>query len=138
MICLDTNVAIAVLKDVASPVLSRFEDALLNKTPMAVSSIVLFELQYGVMKSSQRAANAARISEFSSGPVQVLNFDAADAEEAGEIRATLKRAGTPIGPYDILIAAQARRRDALLVTANTREFRRVPGLQIEDWTTRSI
>ena len=134
MICLDTNAAIAVLKDVASPVLSRFEDALLNKIPMAVSSIVLFELQYGVMKSRERAGNAARIAEFSSGPVQVLDFDAEDAEEAGEIRATLKRAGTPIGPYDILIAAQARRRDALLVTANTREFRRIPGLQIEDWT----
>ena len=70
--------------------------------------------------------------------MQVLDFDAEDAEEAGDIRATLQRAGTPIGPYDILIAAQARRRDALLVTANTREFARVPGLQIEDWTTDSI
>lgn len=138
MICLDTNAVIAVLKDVVSPVLLRFEDALLNNVPVAMSSIVLFELQYGVMKSRERAGNAARIAEFSSGPVQVLDFNAEDAEEAGEIRATLKRAGTPIGPYDILIAAQARRRDALLVTANTREFRRVPGLQIEDWTTRSI
>jgi tRNA(fMet)-specific endonuclease VapC len=138
MICLDTNAVIAVLKDVVSPVLLRFEDALLNNVPVAMSSIVLFELQYGVMKSRERAGNAARIAEFSSGPVQVLDFNAEDAEEAGEIRATLKRAGTPIGPYDILIAAQARRRDALLVTANTREFRRVPGLQIEDWTTRSV
>jgi tRNA(fMet)-specific endonuclease VapC len=68
-----------------------------------------------------------------SSPVQVLTFDAMDAQEAGDIRARLRRAGTPIGPDDILIAAQARRRNALLVTANTREFAQVPGLRIEDW-----
>lgn len=134
MICLDTNAVIVLLKDESSPVLSRFELALLHNLPMAISSIVLFELHYGVQKSTQRSRNAARIEEFSSGPIQVLQFDAEDAEEAGDIRATLHRAGTPIGPYDILIAAQARRRDAVLVTANTREFRRVPALKIEDWT----
>ena len=63
-----------------------------------------------------------------------MTFDAEDAHEAGDIRALLERAGTPIGPYDILIAAQARRRGATLVTANTREFARVPGLKTEDWT----
>jgi hypothetical protein len=57
------------------------------------------------------------------------------AEEAGEIRAAIERAGTPIGPYDVLIAAQARRRSALLVTANTGELARVPGLNAEDWAT---
>ena len=56
-----------------------------------------------------------------------------DAEEAGNIRAALERAGKPIGPYDVLIAAQARRRGATLVTANEREFARVPGLKTEDW-----
>lgn len=66
--------------------------------------------------------------------MRVLNFDQDDAREAGEIRATLRAAGTPIGPYDVLIAAQARRRDAVLITTNTREFVRVPGLRIEDWT----
>ncbi len=60
-------------------------------------------------------------------------FEPEDAEEAGDIRAELERAGTPIGPYDVLIAAQARRRNALLVTANMGEFTRVPGLRIEDW-----
>jgi tRNA(fMet)-specific endonuclease VapC len=60
-------------------------------------------------------------------------FEPEDAEEAGDIRAELERAGTPIGPYDVLIAAQARRRSALLVTANMGEFTRVPGLRIEDW-----
>jgi tRNA(fMet)-specific endonuclease VapC len=57
------------------------------------------------------------------------------AEEASDIRFTLERAGTPIGPFDILIAAQARRRGALLVTANGREFGRVPGLRFDDWAS---
>jgi tRNA(fMet)-specific endonuclease VapC len=64
---------------------------------------------------------------------QVLSFESGDAEEAGEIRSALERMGTPIGPYDVLVAAQARRRDALLVTANEREFARVPRLKFEDW-----
>ena len=63
------------------------------------------------------------------GPLQVLSFDSDDAREAGDIRATLEQAGTPIGAYDILIAAQARRRAATLVTANMREF-----LRVEDWS----
>jgi len=60
-------------------------------------------------------------------------LDAEDAREAGNIRAALFKLGTPIGPYDILIAAQARRRDAILVTSNEREFARVSGLKMEDW-----
>ena len=63
-----------------------------------------------------------------------MPFEPEDAEEAGDIRAALERAGTPIGPYDVLIAAQARRLDALLVTANTREFARVPGLKLYEPT----
>lgn len=67
--------------------------------------------------------------------MEVLRFDEEDAAEAGEIRVLLERAGEPIGPYDILIAAQARRRGATLVTFNRREFARVPGLTITDWST---
>jgi tRNA(fMet)-specific endonuclease VapC len=66
--------------------------------------------------------------------VEVWDFEMADAEHAGEIRAVLERNGTPIGLYDCLIAAQARRRGAVLVTLNKREFSRVPGLVITDWT----
>jgi tRNA(fMet)-specific endonuclease VapC len=134
MICLDTNAAIALLGGAESPVRARFKRALARGETLAASSIVLFELWFGAEKSARRDGNARKIAELVSSPVQVLDFDAVDAEEAGEIRATLRRAGTPIGPYDILIAAQARRRDALLVTANTREFARVPGLKIEDWS----
>jgi tRNA(fMet)-specific endonuclease VapC len=74
-----------------------------------------------------------RIADFLAGDITVLPFEPADAEEAGDIRAAMERAGAPIGPYDLLIAAQARRRAALLVTANAREFARIPGLLTEDW-----
>jgi tRNA(fMet)-specific endonuclease VapC len=101
--------------------------------PIAISSIVLFELRYGAMKSARPERNVRRIADFLVGPIAVLPFEPGDAEEAGDIRAAVECAGTSIGPYDLLIAAQARRRGALLVTANTREFARVPGLDIEDW-----
>jgi tRNA(fMet)-specific endonuclease VapC len=69
-----------------------------------------------------------------SGHVVVVGFEEEDAVIAGDLRAELERAGTPIGPYDLLIAAQALRSGSTLVTANVREFRRVPGLAVEDWT----
>jgi tRNA(fMet)-specific endonuclease VapC len=135
MICLDTNAVIALLNERTSPVLARIEVAIGVGTPLAISSIVLFELRYGAAKSARPERNVQRIVDFLAGPIDVLPFDPADAEEAGDIRAALERAGTPIGPYDILVAAQARRRDALLVTANAREFARVPRLKFEDWAT---
>ncbi len=136
MICLDTNVVIAMLNERISPVWTQYEDALAGGETIVISSIVLYELWYGARKSAKQSESAERIAQFMSGPIRILDFEAEDAEEAGDIRATLARAGTPIGPYDILIAAQARRRNALLVTANTREFARVPRLTIEDWTVR--
>jgi tRNA(fMet)-specific endonuclease VapC len=105
-----------------------------SEEPIALSAIVLFELWFGIAKSERRAENIAELEAFLARGFEILALDGDDAEEAGDIRATLARAGTPIGPYDVLIAAQARRRDATLVTANGREFSRVPGLKIEDWT----
>src|SRR5215831_14376210 len=134
MICLDTNAVIAVLNNRRSPVRSRIDAAIGSGGTLAMSSIVLFELWYGVAKSARPERNARRIADFLAGPIEVLPFESGDAEEAGDIRAALERAGTPIGPYDVLVAAQARRRDALLVTANGREFVRVPRLKLEDWT----
>jgi len=136
MICLDTNVAIALLSGETSPVRSRFEETVALGETIAASSVVLFELWFGAEKSARRDANVRKIATFMGSPLKVLDFDAGDAEEAGQIRSLLRRAGTPIGPYDVLIAAQARRRDAVLVTANTREFVRVPGLKLVDWTAR--
>jgi tRNA(fMet)-specific endonuclease VapC len=136
MICLDTNAVIAILNDRTSPVRTRVDAAIGLGRALAISSIVLFELRYGAAKSARPERNAQRIADFLLGPIEVLPFEPADAEEAGEIRAALERAGTPIGPYDLLVAAQARRRDALLVTANEREFARVPRLKFEDWAMR--
>ena len=133
MICLDTNAVIAVLNDQFSPVRRRIEAAIGRGETLAISSIVLFELRYGAAKSARPDRNAQRIADFLAGPIEVLAFEAVDAEEAGTIRAALDRVGTPIGPYDVLVAAQARGRDALLVTANEREFARVPNLKWEDW-----
>jgi tRNA(fMet)-specific endonuclease VapC len=133
MICLDTNAVLAVLNHPTSPVRTRIDAAIGLGRPLAISSIVLFELRYGAAKSARPERNSQRIIDFLSGPIEVLPFAPADAEEAGDIRAELERAGTPIGPYDILVAAQARRHDALLVTANEREFARVPRLKLEDW-----
>jgi tRNA(fMet)-specific endonuclease VapC len=133
MICLDTNAVIPVLNAMASRVEARLRAALKGRRLVAVSSVVLFELWHGAIKSAWTERNIKRIEEFLASPIQVLPFDAEDAQEAGDIRAALERAGTPIGPYDILIAAQARRRGATLVTANEREFARVPGLKTQDW-----
>ena len=134
MICLDTNVVIVALNQPLSPLRARLNRALVGDVPVTISSIVLFELWYGVAKGERRPHNTARIMDFLAGPIKILNFDAEDARESGDIRAALARAGTPIGPYDVLIAAQARRRGAMLVTANKNEFARVPGLQTQDWT----
>jgi tRNA(fMet)-specific endonuclease VapC len=73
---------------------------------------------------------------FLQAPIDILPFDEADAEEAGKIRAVLKKAGAPVEAYDILIAAQACRRKATLITANAREFSHVPELRIENWIER--
>src|SRR5215471_12372212 len=95
---------------------------------IAVSSVVLYELWYGVAKSPRRRDNAERLRIFLSGNLDVIPFDEEDALAAGDLRATLEAAGTPIGPYDLLIAAQGLRSGATLVTANVSEFARVPGL----------
>jgi len=133
MICLDTNVVIVLLNTRTSPVRTRMEAAVGQGLTLTMSPIVLFELWYGVAKSARPERNAQRVADFLAGPIAILPFESGDAEEAGSIRASLERAGTPISPYDVLVAAQARRRHALLVTANEREFARVPGLKFEDW-----
>ncbi len=133
MICLDTNAVIDALNNPNSPVRIRMNRARARGIPLSVSVIVVSELWYGAAKSGYRQRNTDRLVDFLTGPIRLLNFDADDAREAGEIRAALAKAGTPISPYDILIAAQARRRGATLAIANEREFSRVPGLKTEDW-----
>ena len=100
---------------------------------MLLSSVVAFELRYGVAKSQRKESNAQRLDVFFAGPLEWTLFDEDDARAAGAVRAELESAGTPIGAYDVLLAGQARRRGARLVTSNVKEFGRVAGLKWEDW-----
>lgn len=133
MICLDTNAVIAAINRRKPEVRRRLEAALVEGVVVGIPTIVLYEMWYGIGKSARPQTNAAVLATFLTLDVTPWSFEPEDAEEAGEIRAALEQAGTPIGPYDVLIAAQARRRAALLVTANAGEFARVPGLRTEDW-----
>ncbi len=125
---LDTNTLIAILNDPGSPASRRLRDH--PPSDVAISSIVAYELYDGAFKSARRVENAGRVDALQ---LQVLPFDREDAWHAGDVRAALERSGTPIGSYDTLIAGQARSRDLVLATNNSREFSRVDGLRIEDW-----
>ena len=133
MLCLDTNVVIGVIGGRDTRIRARFNAAVMANARIAISSIVVFELRYGIAKSNRAAASDRLLKQFLASIVDIAPFELEDAAHAGDIRAHLERAGTPIGPYDLLIAAQARRRGATLVTGNKREFLRVPGLKVDDW-----
>jgi len=133
MFCLDTNAVIFALNGRRTGYAERLADELRAGTTLIVPSIVLFELNYGIAKSQQPEKARALLDEFLSAGFEQPAFDAEDAREAGDIRANLESCGAPIGPFDVLIAAQARRRGAVLVTNNRREFDRVPGLMATDW-----
>jgi tRNA(fMet)-specific endonuclease VapC len=131
---LDTNAVIALLKNRPRSVRNRLRRVASGGTSVAVSTVMLYELWYGVARSQRRRENAERLRVFLSGNIDVAPFDVEDAAVAGDMRAALETAGTPIGPYDLLIAAQALRGGATLVTANVSEFARVRGLVWQDWT----
>jgi tRNA(fMet)-specific endonuclease VapC len=133
MICLDTNAVVAAINGRWPRVRRRLEQALADGVAVGVSTVTLFELHYGTRKGPRAQAAAAAVAAFLTLDVTAWPVEAEDAQEAADVRDALTRAGTPIGPYDLLIAAQARRRGALLVTANARELARVPGLRSEDW-----
>jgi tRNA(fMet)-specific endonuclease VapC len=131
---LDTNAVIAVIRGEPDIVRKRLRRALARGEAIAVSSVVLFELWYGVARSGRRRENAERLRVFLSGAVEIAPFEEDDAMVAGDLRAALDAARTPIGPYDLLIAAQALRAGATLVTANVSEFARVRDLVWRDWS----
>jgi tRNA(fMet)-specific endonuclease VapC len=133
LVCLDTNIVIGIINGRVPALRARFRRELLGGASIGVSCIVLFELRYGIAKSHRRSQNEMLLEEFLAYSVELLPFEADDAVHAAEIRAELESTGKPIGHYDILIAAHARRRGALLVTLNLSEFSRVPGLHSTDW-----
>jgi tRNA(fMet)-specific endonuclease VapC len=132
---LDTNACIALINGTPKEVRRRFQRAVAKEATILVSSVVAFELWYGVGKSQRKESNTQRLDAFLAGPLEWTPFDEEDAREAGKLRAELEVAGKPIGAYDVLIAGQARRRGATLVTSNAGEFDRVAGLKWEDWAT---
>ena len=132
---LDTNACIALINGKPASVRVRFQKATEAGAEMLVSSIVAFELWCWVAKSARPDAKAARVETFFLGPVRLMAFDEEDAKITGMIRATMEAAGRPIGKYDLLIAGQALRHKMTLVTANIREFRRVKGLEWQDWAS---
>lgn len=132
---LDTNAVVALLRNKPTNMRERYRRAQAAGDSISLSSVVLFELWYGVAKSRDTQENTERLRVLLSGDLELLDFDDEDARTAGQVRAALEKDGTPIGAYDVLIAGQALRRGLTLVTANTSEFSRVNGLSWQDWTT---
>jgi len=125
---LDANAVIGLLNDDASSLAQRARRE--KPADIAISAIVAHELFYGAFKSRRAVQNVALVDALQ---FAVLEFDKEDARQAGKIRALLASKGTPIGAYDVLIAGQAMARKMVLVTRNTDEFERIPGLRLEDW-----
>ena len=129
---LDTNILVYFTN--RKPGFEKIARRMSGRTPgeVRLSAITLAELRFGIARGEFRAQNEAALDgllEF----LQVDDFPAGAAGDFGEIKATLLLGGKPIGPYDLLIAAHARHIKAVLVTNNEREFRRVPGLSVQNW-----
>jgi tRNA(fMet)-specific endonuclease VapC len=127
---LDTNICIYLIKRKPPGLLNRLRE--IDIHTIAVSSITVAELQYGVAKSARPEQNALALAAFLA-PLGVEPFDDAAAAAYGAVRARLERAGTPIGSMDLLIAAHAIALGRTVVTNNVREFERVVGLKVENW-----
>lgn len=127
---LDTNVCVDFLNRRFPSVTERIRSS--PPEDLCVSSVVVAELRYGADRSQKAAENHDRLDVLTA-EVQCLDFDLAAASVYGRIRAALEAQGTPVGPYDMMIAAHAVSQGLVLVTDNEREFQRVFGLRIENW-----
>lgn len=126
---LDTDICVYLIKKKPEGICRHLKR--LDFDEVGVSSLTVAELRYGAAKSQAKAKSTAALEKLLA-TLKIIPFDAAAAECYGEIRAALEKKGTPIGPLDLLIAAQAVSLDAILATNNTREFKRVPGLKCLD------
>lgn len=127
---LDTNICIELIRGNSRNILRHLRRHSVGQ--IGISAITLAELQYGVAKSKDPLRNKLALVEFCA-PLEIVPFDDYAAGIYGQIRTELEKKGTPIGPLDTLIAANAIAIDAILVTNNQREFKRVPNLKIENW-----
>ena len=126
---LDTNTLIYFFKG-----LGNIKNHLLSVPPseIALPAIVLFELEFGVARSSSPRKRISQLKDFTD-LVNIIPFGPAEAKAAAQIRLKLEKKGIPIGPYDVSIAASAKTNNLILVTHNLKEFKRFEGLQVEDW-----
>ncbi len=127
---LDTNICIYVIRKKPPQVLKRF--TAFEPSDIGISSITLSELEYGVEKSTNREQNREALMAFL-GPLEIAAYDDLAAHHYGDLRAYLEREGFPVGSMDLLIAAHARSLSIPLITNNLREFKRIPGLLVENW-----
>jgi tRNA(fMet)-specific endonuclease VapC len=128
---LDTNAVIALLGRKSGTLAERIMES--DEGSIGLSAIVAYELYFGAYKSAKVSFNLETL-RLVMADFPLVGFEREDAQLSGEIRADLAAKGTPIGPYDVLIAGQAKARDLILVTNNVAEFFRVDGLRAEDWT----
>ena len=131
MILLDTNICIYIINAKPPTVLARFQQHRLGD--IGLCSVVAAELAFGVAKSG--SARNRQALEMFLAPLAILPFDATAVWAYGDLRADLERRGTPLGSLDTMIAAHALSQQAVLVTNNTREFAKVPGLRLDNWVT---
>lgn len=127
---LDTNICIYSIKHKPEQVFLRLQEH--EPADICISSVTYAELVHGVEKSQAIEKNRLALALLLSN-IEILNFDANAAESYGKIRADLEKQGTPIGPLDIMIAGHAKSLNYTVVTNNTKEFNRVPGLKFENW-----
>ena len=126
---LDTNIVIYTIKNRPEEVRSRFKQ---HYGQMCISSVSYMELVFGAERSGNPERNL-RVLEGFVARMDVLHFESEAAVHSGQLRAELANKGTPIGPYDLMIAGHARSEGFILVTNNEKEFTRVPGLRVENW-----
>ena len=127
---IDTNICIYIMNKRPKEIIKKFRQ--FEPGEIGTSTITVSELQYGISKSEHRKKNQLRLEEFIT-PLEILNYDEEAAGAYGEIRFQLEKRGRPIGPLDLLIAAQAASRDLILVTNNDKEFKRIKKLKVENW-----
>ena len=127
---LDTKTCIYIIKKIPPSAVNRIRSK--HPDDVSISAITIAELEYGIHRSKHIDQNRIALLEFLV-PFMILDFDQSAAAVYGSVRASLERKGTPIGPMDLLLAAQALSQQLILVTNNVREFHRVAGLPLENW-----
>ena len=127
---LDTNICIFIIKKKPIEVINKLRKLIIED--VGISTITISEMEYGVSKSNRKEENKFSLAEFLA-PFEIVHYDDNAAKHYGEIRAELEKQGNIIGGMDLLLAAQALASNAILVTNNTKEFKRINGLKIEDW-----